>query len=208
MQVELLAITPNAEKLIEEAARTCYRSRSRAGPGTERKLIPKLIENGHHSVVEHASATFRLTGVSRALTHQLVRHRPCSYSQRSQRYVNESNYDFVEPPSIAENPKAHAIFQRFMANARKAYTDLQELGIKNQDARFVLPNAVCSEIVVSANFRELRHIFCLRCSKHAQWEIRSVALEMLRIMQRQAPAVFGDFIVDEKNATAHTRFPS
>jgi thymidylate synthase (FAD) len=95
-----------------------------------------------------------------------------------------------------------------MRHAEGAYGKLQDLGVANEDARFVLPNAVQSEIVISANFRELRHIFCLRCGRHAQWEIRRVALQMLRIMKREAPAVFADFEIDEKNQTAHTPFPS
>ncbi len=208
MRVELLAITPQAEKLIEEAGRACYQSRRKAEPGSEKAFVRKIIENGHQSVLEHASATFRITGASRGFTHQLVRHRLCAFSQQSQRYVNEGNFAFVEPPSIARKPEAHRLFARFMRYAKGAYGRLQELGVANQDARFVLPNAVRSEIVISANFRELRHIFCLRCSRHAQWEIRRVALQMLRIMKRTAPAIFSDFEIDEENRTAHTPFPS
>jgi len=95
-----------------------------------------------------------------------------------------------------------------MVDANNAYCKLQELGIKNEDARFVLPNAVQSESVLSANFREFRHIFCVRCDRHAQWEIREVALQMLRIMKKEAPSVFGDFVIDEETATAYTLFPS
>lgn len=208
MKVELLAITPNAEKLIERAARVCYRSGAKAGPGTDKELIPRLIKSGHHSALEHAGASFLLGEVSRSLTHQLVRHRLCSYSQQSQRFVNEMNFHFVEPRSVAKNPEAHRIFEEFMADARTAYAELQRLEIKGEDARFVLPNAVCSEIVISANFRELRHIFCLRCDPHAQWEIRNVAIEMLRIMKKEAPSVFGDFVIDETTNTASTPFPS
>jgi len=206
MHAEIIAITPNAEAVIEQAGRTCYRSRS--GPDSKKNFIRKIIKNGHHSVSEHAYATFRVTGVSRSFTHQFVRHRPCTFSQRSQRYVNESNFAFVEPESIMENTEAHRLFEKFMAEAKNAYRKLQELGIKNEDARFVLPNAVQSEIVISANFRELRHIFCVRCDRHAQWEIREVALQMLRIMKKEAPSVFGDFVIDEEMGTACTPFPS
>jgi len=208
MRVELLVITPNAERLIERAARVCYQSSSKAGPGSQKKLIRKLIQSGHHSVLEHAGASFLIAEASRTLTHQLVRHRLCSYSQQSQRFVNEGNFHFVEPPCIAENPKAHAIFEKFLAHANRAYMELQRLGIKNEDARFVLANATQSVITMSANFRELRHIFCLRCSKHAQWEIGNVAVDMLRIMKREAPSVFADFVIDKETNTAHTSFPS
>ncbi len=208
MTVELIAITPNAEVVIEKAGRTCYCSTPKAQPAGEKNLIHRIIKNGHHSVLEHASATFRITGVSRSFTHQLVRHRLCAFSQRSQRYVNEKSFAFVEPESIREKTEAHRLFEEFMADAKNAYCKLQELGIKNEDARFVLPNAVQSEIVLSANFRELRHIFCVRCDRHAQWEIREVALQMLRIMKKEAPSVFGDFVIDEETATAYTPFPS
>lgn len=123
-------------------------------------------------------------------------------------FVNEANFQFVEPPSITQNPEAHRIFEGFMAEARRKYVQLQELAIKREDARFVLPNAVCTQIVVSANFRQLRHMFCMRCTKHAQWEIRTAAIEMLRIMKGEAPSVFGDFFIDEETNTAHTPFPS
>ena len=208
MTVELIAITPNAEVVIEKAGRTCYCSTPKAQPAGEKNLTHRIIKNGHHSVLEHASATFRITGVSRSFTHQLVRHRLCAFSQRSQRYVNEKSFAFVEPESIREKTEAHRLFEEFMADATNAYCKLQELGIKNEDARFVLPNAVQSEIVLSANFRELRHIFCVRCDRHAQWEIREVALQMLRIMKKEAPSVFGDFVIDEETATAYTPFPS
>ena len=207
MYVELLAITPGAERTIKKAGRTCYKSTS-TKEGSDNRLIHRIIEMGHHSVLEHASATFRVTGASRSFTHQLVRHRLCAFSQQSQRYVDEKNFNFVEPESIVGNPAAHALFKNSMAEAKVVYTKLQELGIKNEDARFVLPNAIQSEIVISANFRQLRHIFCLRCDKHAQWEIRKVTLQMLRIMQKEAPSVFDDFVIDEENETACTQFDS
>ena len=208
MKVELLAITPYPDRLIEDAGRTCYRSHSKARKGSEKQFVRKLIESGHHSVLEHAYATFRITGASRSFTHQLVRHRLCAFSQQSQRYVDERSFSYVEPPSIAAEPEAHGVFTRFMNDAKETYARLQALGIPNEDARFVLPNAVQSEIVISANFRELRHIFCLRCDRHAQWEIRYAALEMLRIMKKVAPAAFSDFVIDEETWTACTAFPS
>ena len=122
--------------------------------------------------------------------------------------MNEENFRVVGPPSIAAHPEAHRLFLRFMDDAKRVYAMLQHLGIHNEDARSVLPNAVESEIVISANFRELRHIFCPRRDKQSQWEIKNVALDMLRILKTEAPAVFGDFVIDEKNAAAHTRYPS
>jgi thymidylate synthase (FAD) len=201
MKVELLFITPNAEKLIESAGRTCYLSFGKQGRGTEKAFIRMLIKKGHLSVLEHAHATFRISGVSRAFTHQFVRHRLCSYSQQSQRYVDESNFNYVEPESVRNNSKAHSVFTEFMGNAKKAYSELQKLGIKNEDARFVLPNAVETQIVVTANLREWRHIIELRGEPGAQWEIRRAAIEILKILKKHAPTVFGDFEVDGKNNT-------
>ena len=208
MYVELIAITPDPEKVIEKSGRTCYHSASKAQQDSEKEFIHTIIENGHHSVLEHAYATFRVTGVSRSFTHQLVRHRLCAFSQRSQRYVDEQDFAFVEPGSIAENAEAHRLFEKYMAEARSTYRRLQSLGIKNQDARYILPNATQSEIVLSANFREFRHIFRLRCDRRAQWEIRQVALQMLRIMKKEAPSVFGDFVINKKTDTAYTPFLS
>lgn len=199
MKVELLFITSNAEKLIEAAGRTSYLSFGKQAEGTEREFIRMLVKKGHQPVLEHAYATFRLTGVSRALTHQLVRHRLCSYTQQSQRYVDERNFNYVEPELIRNNPKAHSLFIEFIDQAKKAYLELQKLGIKNEDARFVLPNAVESQIVVTANFREWRHIIELRGNPDAQWEIRKVAIEVLKILKDYAPTVFEDFEIDEEN---------
>ncbi|MDH5443731.1 MAG: FAD-dependent thymidylate synthase [Hadesarchaea archaeon] len=200
MKVELLFITPDAEKLIETAGRTSYLSFGKQGKDTEKAFIRMLIKRGHLSVLEHAYATFRISGVSRAFTHQLVRHRLCSFIQQSQRYVDESNFNFIEPQSIKNNPEAHSIFTESMGNARKTYVGLQKLGIKNEDARFVLPNAAESQIVVTANLREWRHIMELRGEPDAQWEIRRAAIEILKILKKHAPTVFGDFGIDEKNS--------
>lgn len=199
MKVELLFITPDAEKLIETAGRTSYLSFGKQGEDTEKAFIRMLIKRGHLSVLEHAYAAFRISGVSRAFTHQLVRHRLCSFIQQSQRYVDERNFNFIEPQSIKNNPEAHSIFTEFMDNARKTYVELQKLGIKNEDARFVLPNATESQIVITANLREWRHIVELRGEPDAQWEIRRAAIEILKILKKHAPTVFGDFEIDEKN---------
>jgi len=199
MKVELLFITSDAEKLIETAGRTSHLSFDKQGKDTEKTFIRMLIKNGHLSVLEHAYATFRISGVSRAFTHQLVRHRLCSFTQQSQRYVNESNFNYIEPESIKNDQKAHLLFTKFMEEAKNIYSKLQKLGIKNEDARFVLPNAVESQIVVTANFREWRHIIELRGGPDAQWEIRNVVIEILKILKKHVPTVFEDFEIDEEN---------
>ncbi len=200
MKVELLSITPNAEKLIEKAGRTSYLSFDKQGKDTEKKFIRMLIKNGHYSVLEHAYATFRIKEGSRSFTHQLVRHRLCSYTQQSQRYVNESNFEYVEPDSIKRNKQTHKLFLNLIKQSKKTYHELQRLGIENQDARFVLPHAVESEIVVTANFREWRHITELRGSPKSQWEIRKMAIEILEILKKHAPTVFEDLEIGEANS--------
>ena len=197
-KVELLSITPNAEKLIEAAGRTSYLSFPKQRENSEKTFIRMLIKNQHLSVLEHAYATFRISGVSRAFTHQLVRHRLCSFIQQSQRYVDESNFNYIEPDSIKENPEAHSIFIDLMDRAKEAYIKLHKLGARKEDARYVLPNATGSQIVMSANFREWRHIIGLRGKPQSQWEIRRAAIEILRILKNHAPTVFGDFEVDEE----------
>ncbi len=197
-KVELLSITPNAEKLIEAAGRTAYMSFDKQGKDTEKRFIRMLVKSGHHSVLEHAYATFRISGASRSSTHQLVRHRLCSFIQQSQRYVDESSFNYIEPDSIRNNSEAHSVFVDFMDKAKEAYLKLNRLKIKKEDARYVLPNAVESQIVVSANFREWRHIINLRGKSQSQWEIRRVAIEILKILKNHAPTVFGDFEVDKE----------
>lgn len=201
MKIELIAITDNAEGLIEEAGRTCYKSEEKEG-NSNGQLIKRLIKSGHESVLEHASATFRISGVSRALTHQLVRHRLASYSQQSQRYVREAQFDYVTPDSIKCMEIPNGVvpfdpikeFESDMKIIQEMYNKWKRLGLKNEDARFVLPNACCTEIVMTTNFREWRKIFQLRCDKHAQWEIRLAMKECLSILSQNnhAPNVFED----------------
>lgn len=193
-KVELLAITENAQRLIEEAGRTCYLSQEKMSDKTNRKFINMLIKNGHTSVLEHASATFRITGGSRVFTHQIVRHRLASFSQQSQRYVSEADFRVVVPPSIAANREALEVFEEAMENSRKAYAALKGMDIRKEDARFVLPNAAQSEIVVSANFREWRHILAIRTEKGAQWEIRHISGEILKLLVAEARFVFEDLL--------------
>jgi len=190
MIIKLIAITPGAEFVIEQAARICYQSQSNITNDSAQSFLPKLIKMGHESPFEHASATFTIEGCSRAMTHQLVRHRLMSVSQKSQRYVSENSFEYVIPKSIPADK--HDEFCKDMETIRQMYSKWKSLGIRNEDARFVLPNACSTEIMISANFREFRHIFKVRCSKHAQWEIREACLQMLEILYKQAPTVFGD----------------
>jgi thymidylate synthase (FAD) len=201
-EVTLMAITPNAEDIIERACRTCYLSFNRYNPPTSaEELIKKVIRKKHHSVLEHAMATFRIKGGSRVFTHELVRHRLMSPSQESQRYVQYGltrDYDIVAPPSIKDSP----LFERYMtmaAEAERFYSEMVEAGLPKEDARYILPNATTSEIVISANLREYRHIFEVRCHPRAHWEIRRICLEMLRILKRETPIVFWDYEIDEAN---------
>jgi thymidylate synthase (FAD) len=203
MRVELMAITPNAEEVIEDACRTCYLSFHRKSPPeSTRELIGKIIEKGHHSVLEHASATFRVLGASRVFTHEMVRHRFVSPSQQSQRYVNEEHAEVILPPSVAAHAEAKTEFDRIVDEARQSYARLRAFGVPREDARYVLPGGVVSEIVLSANLREWRHVFEVRCHPRAHWEIRQVCLDMLRILKHETPIVFDDFLIDEERRMA------
>ncbi|MGM0568395.1 MAG: FAD-dependent thymidylate synthase [Elusimicrobiota bacterium] len=197
MEVRLTALTPEAEKLIESSGRTCYMSRHKMTDNSHSSFIKKLIKAGHLSVLEHACATFNLSGVSRALTHQLVRHRLCSFSQRSQRYVKEEEFAFVTPPSIEKNKKTKEMYDKSMGMLFDVYSRLLNEGVSPQDARFVLPNACPSTIVFSANFRQLRHMIELRGASKAQWEIRELFIKIAKLLKKEAPSCFYDFKIDE-----------
>lgn len=190
LQVELIAITPNAEKLIEQAGRTCYLSFDKTGSGSANGFISRLIAMGHESPLEHAYASFRIKNCSRAMTHQLVRHRLMAVSQQSQRYVDEDGFTYVVPAGVAGEFVDD--FHSDMEIINRMYRKWRRRGLKKQDARFVLPNACTSEIVVSADFREWRHILKLRTSPKAQWEIRSACTQILGILRQNAPACFAD----------------
>lgn len=196
LKVTLLSITPEAERLIEEAGRTCYLSFDKIGADSAKDFIQRLIKMGHDSPLEHACATFRIENCSRAMTHQLVRHRLMSVSQQSQRYVDEENFSFVTPPTIPKEFQKE--FRDDMETIRQMYRKWRGKGLKKEDARFVLPNACTSEIVVTANFREWRHIISLRTGKQAQWEIRIACVEILKILKEKAPACFSDIEIDRE----------
>jgi thymidylate synthase (FAD) len=195
MQVKIIGVTGfdqnggGPEALLEHAGRSCYRSEPKGKPG---RFLQARIKEGHESIIEHASATFEITGISRACSHQLVRHRIASYSQESQRYVDMSDPDFVVPPSVSGVPEAMEIWSAFESEVVDVYRRLRALGVRKEDARFVLPNATATRIIVTMNFRALRHLFSVRCDPAAQWEIRELSLEMLRQVHALAPAVFGD----------------
>ena len=197
MEVECIAVTPDAEKLIELAGRTAYKSFDKITDESAGEFIRRIIKNGHESVLEHAVASFRIKGISRACSHQLVRHRLASYTQSSQRFVDETGATYVVPPSIQNNEKVRALYWNYLHNVEAMYNLLKQVGIPNEDARFVLPNATATEIVMTANFREWRHFFLTRGDPHAQWEIRALACAIFRQFQEFAPSVVDDLCIYE-----------
>lgn len=192
-KVKLVAYTPNPDMVVGQAATLCYSQKflDNTEENRERfeRVVRSCVRNGHTSVLEHAVFTFEIEGVSRALTHQLVRHRIASYSQQSQRYV-ESNLMFVLPDTIANLPEADTEYSKALSTVSECYKNLVDMGIPKEDARFVLPNATTTKIVVTMNARELLNFFKLRCGERAQWEIRKMANEMLRLCREVAPVIF------------------
>jgi len=197
LEVKLLRYTTDPELLCGTAALTSTRSGSpseifeKMDLETAKRIIKRVTGYGHVSVIEHAAFTFSIEGVSRAMTHQLVRHRIASYTQQSQRYVTYNTLDnYVTPKSVAENPDAKKLFEETLSNISQSYQKLLNLGIPKEDARFILPNAAKTNIIVTMNARELRHFFNLRCCARSQWEIREVAIEMLRQAKKATPTLF------------------
>ena len=199
MNVTLLRHTPDPERAIATAARLCYAPVDAAelmetmSEDRQRSVLSTIMKSGHFSTLEHASYTFAIDGVSRALTHQLVRHRLASFNQQSQRYVKfKDGVSVVTPHTVEEIPEAQAIFDEAVAAAEEAYQKLLSLDIPAEDARYLLPNACESKIVVTMNVRELLHFFSLRCCNRAQWEIRELAHQMLELARPTAPFIFAD----------------
>ncbi len=194
--VRLLSHTPEPERTVALAARLCYSARGvaelgdRLGPDDARDLVVRLERMGHLSAFEHAAFTFGIEGISRACSHQLVRHRIASYSQQSQRYVRMDRVQAVVPPSVETRPALRQRFVKAMEDLWALYRELAEAGVPAEDARYVLPNACETKIVVSMNARELRHFFRLRLCRRAQWEIRALARAMLEAVVPVAPALF------------------
>ncbi|MEG1331683.1 MAG: FAD-dependent thymidylate synthase [Eubacterium sp.] len=201
MKVQLLEHTPNPERLVSAAAKVCYSASPACSlyEGLNDEEAKRFLDRlGHESPLEHVSFTFAIDGVSRSLTHQLVRHRMASFSQKSQRYVDEKSFEYVTPPEIESNAILKENYEKIMTSAMFNYDMLQDRLMKLgrtkeqacEDARYVLPNACSSNIVVTMNARELLHFFSVRCCNRAQWEIRNLADEMLRICRVIAPVLF------------------
>lgn len=197
MKVALLQHTPEPELTIALAARLCYSQvdiealKEKLSGADIKTFLDKIMSLGHQSVLEHASFTFGVDGISRVTSHQLVRHRVASFSQQSQRYVShKERFAVVTPPTIAENPEHSRLFEAQVAALHEAYGALVEAGVPAEDARYLLPNATETKIIITMNARELLHFFGVRCCERAQWEIRAMAVEMLRLVKPVAPTVF------------------
>jgi len=196
---ELLWITPNAEQVIELAARTCYKSEDKITTESSAELIRKLIKSGHHAMIEHASASIRFI-CDRGVTHELVRHRLPSYAQESTRYCNYGKDKFgneitvIYPYELIDNVLAHNAWTRACMSAEEEYLRMIELKVPPQIARSVLPNCLKTEIVCTANLREWRHIFTLRTSKAAHPQIKEIMLMALSILNKECPVVFEDIV--------------
>lgn len=206
VNIKLLEVSDNALSIIYAACRQCYSPKfageifdeGRENKKKQAEFVARVVASGHESPLEHVKFTFAIEGVSRALTHQLVRHRLASYSQQSQRYVKETDFDYVIPPSIAADAEMKNEYVKTMEEIQVSYNKLikkfEEKGktgeSANQDVRFLLPQAAETKIVVTMNCRELIHFFKQRCCTRAQWEIRQLADEMLAIAKQQLPEVF------------------
>lgn len=198
----ILHKTDNVVSTIANAARTCYQSQELSGHINDTKLIANLIKRGHHAMLEFAHMIVQFNNISRGFTHEMVRHRLCSFAQESTRYVDESDFKCVVPPHKDENETieldlapfdAITLREWFQLN-EEMYRGLRKAGWKPEDARQVLPIGIKSQIVVSANLREWRHIFHMRCDKFAHWEIRGVMLRLLIKCKTEIPLIFDDFI--------------
>ena len=195
LEVSLISIPENLLDVIYTACRTCYSAdgaveiHKNITSDEEKKLalIKRIIASGHYSTIEHVQVTFAINNISRAATHQLVRHRHMSFSQKSQRYVKEADFDYVVPSAISANPELLKKFSAHMEEVSKLYNELMEQGIKKEDARSILPNATASSIVCSLNLRELIHLANLRLCTRAQLEIRQAVKEMCRLIVEREP---------------------
>ncbi|MFZ0966136.1 MAG: FAD-dependent thymidylate synthase [Candidatus Bathyarchaeia archaeon] len=206
MKVKLMWYTPDPELVCATAALTSSKSYGasqilqKLTKDKARKIVERIISLGHYSVIEHAYFTFSIEDISRAFTHQLVRHRMASYIEQSQRYVKYDDVKhFVVPKTIRENRESKKIYESALTQVFETYRKLLNLGVPKEDARFILPNAAITNILVTMNARGLRHFFNLRCCARAQWEIREVAIDMLKQVKRVAPGLFqnsGPFCVE------------
>ena len=199
MQVSLLYHTQDPERAVATAARLCYAPVGAAelmenmSDEQVQKILKVIMKSGHFSAIEHASYTFAVDGVSRALTHQLVRHRLASFNQQSQRYVTLSGEpEVLTPDTVSEDPELAALFNTAIDVAYNTYQSLLDAGVPAEDARYILPNACTSKIVVTMNIRELLHFFEVRCCRRAQWEIQELGCKMLELVKPTAPYIFMD----------------
>lgn len=197
MNVTLLQYTPDPEFEIARAARLCYANKCIDELEDDfecrydiEQMVRKIMSLGHLSVLEHASFTFGIEGISRVTSHQLVRHRIASFSQQSQRYVDSGNMMWIMPPSIKDKGMENT-FLNAVSYVRQSYKALTDAGVPAEDARYLLPNATETKIIMTMNARELLHFYQLRCCNRAQWEIREMADRMLHEAKEVAPIIFG-----------------
>jgi thymidylate synthase (FAD) len=204
LKVELITYTPNPDSVVALAGKLCYspigidKLQETLTDEQIQKFVNMLMDMGHESPIEHVSFTFAIEGVSRALTHQLVRHRIASYSQQSQRYVRLDNFEYVVPPEIEKIPYAKMLFIKTMECDQLSYDMLVEELMKNgrtekeaiEDARYVFPNACTTKIIVTMNARSLYNFFAHRCCTRAQWEIRELGHKMLKAVKEVSPVLF------------------
>lgn len=211
----------NPLQLVEEAGRTAYQSRDKIGQGTAEKFCEMIRRLGHESVLEHSSMSVEFSGYSRGMTHELVRHRVASFTQESTRYVDEKEFRVVLPPHKDENEKLVEIIigeapvkavlklsaKDWVALNEQMYRGLRLAGWLPEDARQLLPTGIESQIVMTANLREWRHVFKLRCDKKAHWEIRHAMVNLLKDVKQRIPVIFDDFVIDENALEAHIEKP-
>ena len=197
LKVVLLSHSPEPERAVATAARNCYSPRDLETIDQNwtkediKKMVSRVRDAGHLSTFEHTMFTFGVSGVSRALTHQLVRHRHMSFEQKSQRYIKvKGQFEYITPPSIAARPEIKAKYDALMRQIAEFYQDATKADTPAEDARFALPNAAETQIVVTANARALLDFFTLRTCNNAQWEIRELAFAMLRLAKKAAPDLF------------------
>jgi len=214
----ILAIMTGAEgenplQLIEVAGRTAYQSRDKITDESATKFSQMLTRRGHESVIEHSCMSVEFNKVSRGLTHELVRHRLISFTQESTRYVDESNFIMIAPPkknideklvdlNLPEGKTAKVSFREWTDLNEQMYRGLRKAAWAPEDARQVLPTGIKAQIVATANFREWRHIFKLRCAPQAHWEIREVMVNLLKDVQKKVPVIFDDFVISPDGQSA------
>ena len=207
MKVELISYSNLGEKVCGIGARTCTSDKIPTKEDDTSKALRSALSSDHDSILEHFTMTFAVSGVSRALTHQLVRHRLASYSQQSQRYVNMEEFEYVTPASMDDRVivesydffnnrngyvPAREMYADIMEHLRECYKRMVDAGIPEEDARYILPNACCTNIIVTVNARELRHIATERMCARAQWEIRELVTKMVKQAKEVAPTIFAD----------------